>query len=85
MRFFKNSNNCSGYEALILQYRELLEKLRNNNNTLRKNLLDAEHRLDSILKIFFPKIYYDNRPDSLKEMLNILIDCLEKYQKRKIY
>ena len=84
MIFRRDSKRLEELEALILQYRELLGKLRDENEYLRNMVDDVERRLESVLKIFFPELYHLRRPRSLGEMITVLVDGLDLWRRRVV-
>jgi len=83
MIFRRDNKRLEELEALIVQYRELLGKLRNENEYLRNMVDDAEHRLESVLKIFFPELYHLRKPKGLGEMITVLVDGLDDIRRRQ--
>jgi len=69
-------------EALVVQQRELLEKLREENRELRETLADAERRLNSLAKIFFPQLYAERKPSGLGDLVSLLADGLDEWRAR---
>lgn len=69
-------------EALLVQQRELLEKLREENRELREALADAERRLESLAKVFFPNLYAERKPGNLGELVSLLADGLDEWRTR---
>ncbi len=69
-------------EALVVQQRELLEKLREENRELKEVLADAERRLHSLAKIFFPTLYAGRRPENLGDLVSLLADGLDEWRTR---
>ncbi|MCD6563835.1 MAG: helix-turn-helix domain-containing protein [Thermoproteales archaeon] len=83
MKLFKHKKKDSHENnPLLVQYIELLDKLRNENTFLKRKIDDAERRLDSILKIFFPNLYSEKKPKSLDEMIELLVDGLDEMRNR---
>ena len=71
-------------EALLVQQRELLEKLREENRELSEALADAERRLKSLAKIFFPALYAERKPGNLGELVSLLADGLDEWRARLV-
>ncbi len=69
-------------EALLVQYRELLERLQEENKALRETLDDAERRLKSLLKVFFPQLYAERRPEGVLDAIAALADGLDEWRSR---
>ena len=80
--FKKDDARLRELEALVIQQGELLEKLREENEKLRRKLADAERRLESTLKLFFPKLYHEKKPSSLEEMITVLVDGLDELRNK---
>ena len=69
------------YRVLLIQYRELLEKLQRENSELREALEDARRRIEAMLKLFFPDLYAKRRDRSLDEAIRLLADGLDSWRR----
>jgi len=69
------------YRALLIQYEEILSKLRRENKELKKRLEDAERRVQSALKLFFPELYAKKKPSDLDQALRLLVDGLDSMRR----
>lgn len=83
MRLFKRNKTDSPKNSLLVQYIELLDRLRTENTVLKNKIGDAEHGLDSVLKIFLPSPYSERKPKDLEEMLDVLVDGLDAWRSSK--
>ena len=70
--------------ALVVQYREIAEKLSRENKELKADLEDARRRLKSLLQIFFPELYREKSPASLGEMIAVLADGLDSWRRARL-
>ena len=81
---FKRRSREKELESLLVQYKELLGKVVKENRVLKKTVEDAEHRLESLLKIFFPNLYSERKPANILEMISVLADGLNEMRSTTI-